>query len=955
MVDPQFLLIFLTDSLPVHMDHTDLSRMLSSHLAEYAQFNSVKVIRDSKGGVCAFLQCQDANSAAKLIQTLHSMAPKPFLGRTLRFEAARANRSLLISYRTPTQVISPTDDRSSPEKTVIELKLPFAMRITKFESARNTDIYYDDQAIHFARLPSSTNVVTLLKQPLLCDISPSFVNHCALGNDGDNPSSSSFPSPHDGPRNSHMHQGCFNVKWAHRDDCLSALMVNCSLPSGLFGHSSNLDLASKQSLRRVPHLTVTWAHPQPGREFYPGRYNQPYPMFIRSNSVSTDLSSTTSTSGVAAQSHDTSSMSQTSTCVDPTSHQDVTWISTDFPPLLDRKSEWLKVGKSEREKVENEGAFADDGPSAVQSSSSCRSVLFENMLPPSLSSSGHRSGPSISSTNLPDTGQDFELQNTPDLVRSPVTPKTPSSLVPPTPTSLYVEEHAQPFSKELTRNFSYKSEEIAPGDENTDQMSLFIGGLESMSWDERRIFDIFERFGGLESVKIVRPNSGKAAFAFAKFNNAESPVTAISQMHNRIIDGRAIRVKLRDCTPSHIPYRAGRGRGRYPNFDGHQRHQSLLAETKQDKGVGVSFGEEELSRPAPEDSDTCSAEVSAKDVQDVHPVVVSPQTSPNPEGFREWYELGSNQSSTPAPPFAAGGPFFPEEGSVSPYSVPFFGPWMQQNPPAHPHVQLPMGYYPPMYPVTQNHPRFPGPLGLDLSAPNTLPPAPWYIPYQRYPTRPMDAAGQEQAPVLPTGFFQNETGTLVPVYPQAIIDQYMSNNPSQNDPPIGVPITIPAPIPVPSSAPFGPSGSGLIQPWVQSTFPPHPGFPAGPASFLHQNQMQGHANSSLGWAPSPFTSHRAQVVTPSAVMPIIGMSPFREAFHGGARHGSAGKRPGRQNHVHSRGRNISGRGRGSSNGNTSQSEVFRGRNLPPRGSTQPVTGDWTQWSEALSEMGKSIS
>lgn len=42
---------------------------------------------------------QNAASAISLIQNLHSSTPKPFLGRVLRYEPARAFRTLLISYR----------------------------------------------------------------------------------------------------------------------------------------------------------------------------------------------------------------------------------------------------------------------------------------------------------------------------------------------------------------------------------------------------------------------------------------------------------------------------------------------------------------------------------------------------------------------------------------------------------------------------------------------------------------------------------------------------------------------------------------------------------------------------------------------------------------------------------------------------------------------------------------
>lgn len=45
-------------SLPSHIEHTELTRMLSEHLADYPEIKSVKVVRDNKGGVCAFVQCE---------------------------------------------------------------------------------------------------------------------------------------------------------------------------------------------------------------------------------------------------------------------------------------------------------------------------------------------------------------------------------------------------------------------------------------------------------------------------------------------------------------------------------------------------------------------------------------------------------------------------------------------------------------------------------------------------------------------------------------------------------------------------------------------------------------------------------------------------------------------------------------------------------------------------------
>jgi len=45
-------------SLPSNIDQGDLTRMLMEHLSEHTQIRNIKVVRDSKGGVCAFVQCE---------------------------------------------------------------------------------------------------------------------------------------------------------------------------------------------------------------------------------------------------------------------------------------------------------------------------------------------------------------------------------------------------------------------------------------------------------------------------------------------------------------------------------------------------------------------------------------------------------------------------------------------------------------------------------------------------------------------------------------------------------------------------------------------------------------------------------------------------------------------------------------------------------------------------------
>jgi hypothetical protein len=40
-----------------------------------------------------------------------------------------------------------------------------------------------------------------------------------------------------------------------------------------------------------------------------------------------------------------------------------------------------------------------------------------------------------------------------------------------------------------------------------DPMSLFVGGLDAQFWDEGRLAALFGRYGGLESIKLLKPGN----------------------------------------------------------------------------------------------------------------------------------------------------------------------------------------------------------------------------------------------------------------------------------------------------------------------------------------------------------------------------------------------------------------------------------------------------------------
>ncbi|KAH9835913.1 uncharacterized protein C8Q71DRAFT_908297 [Rhodofomes roseus] len=254
-------------SLPSTVDIPELTRLLREHLSQHTEVKSVKVVRDPhKNGTCAFVQCQDAAAAARLMETLRTLPPRPFLGRILRYEPARATRALLISYRLPTKRIDvPSHDLS---KQLVEDgtddALPKAMRIYQASSSKFLEIVYDDEARHYkATMPhKADNTETspfsgggVLISPLQFDLEnirqlvvsfgaiERFATHVPLAS-GHNQGAGlvgtqpSFPRPHNGPRSASMDQNVWEVKWEHRDDCVNALMT----------------------LRRVAFLNISWAH-----------------------------------------------------------------------------------------------------------------------------------------------------------------------------------------------------------------------------------------------------------------------------------------------------------------------------------------------------------------------------------------------------------------------------------------------------------------------------------------------------------------------------------------------------------------------------------------------------------------------------------------------------------------------------------------------------------------------
>ncbi|KAJ6504401.1 hypothetical protein DFH09DRAFT_292099 [Mycena vulgaris] len=1029
-------------SLPAHIEQSELSRLLSEHLSEHAEVKSIKLVKDSKGGVCAFVQCEDAAAASSLIHTLHSNAPKHFLGRVLRYEPARAFRTLLISYRTPIQFI-PSGDRSKGGGGNVQLDPPLAMRLWRPRNSKFLSLLYNTEAVdaenHANTVRDSASDPGLFLQPVVFDEGTIRMLSAHFGpleffglfkgpdtaNDQEN-NKPVYPHPHDGPRLPEMNAGCFEVKWSHRDDCVSALMT----------------------LRRVPHLTVTWAHqPSPfgfdhhpshqqGR-FPPNHFNNgtSYPFHVqnftppsqpRNETVTTSPGATQSQAGpvsafggsthgntsadasfsvssantddwkritvpLPAQTYDSSASFRSAGFLDASPRgSKVGWTDVDFPPLGDVKGDRRAERGVWADKKLYKGG-EDEGRDRPPSSLSV--VIAE-----ANSAMIHRDS---NADSYQDEEQELDIPDTPGLGMSPITPKTSGSQFPTTPTSANDDLQSSSFQgyepKDKNGYFEAAKE--------LDPTTLFVGGLEMFgpaAWDEDRVSAFFGRFGGLESVKVVRPLSGRSAFAFVKFDNTESPARAVFEEHNRVHGGRAMRVQLRDCNPprsSNWRY-AGRARGRFPPShygsqrrypeDSEQAHEPPTSDFHPDDSgstddvgemTSLSLGDEQsVTEPAcpPEPADfavtsfmeepveaapqlrearTQSCPASRRSSPEPAPASEAP---PHPE-YREWYDEPASATMTPPLPSLNSSTAVP----AAPYPMPNGGyyppPWTQSYP------QMPYGmpYYPgfPGYPMQGSQPPpqpYSSPGGSDASGPASGSQRPWpsmgmygaYVSYPAYPTRPPNvdqSSPRGQAPLQPTGFIQNEQGTLIPVYQPEALDQYMASNQ-----------TAPTTTPPAQAQPLNGTAT-----WQQYPPPPAHAFPSplhpmmgvSPRAF----PLQAQTGANIAWAPGQFPppqphSHAAQP-------PNVPNHPtnFRGGYQdmGGQGIGPNGRRhPGRRDqhpNAANNNRNNPGRpmpGRHPRGGMHHMGYASHGEGAPQMQHLSRPTqfnsgsGDWNQWSVA---------
>jgi len=109
----------------------------------------------------------------------------------------------------------------------------------------------------------------------------------------------------------------------------------------------------------------------------------------------------------------------------------------------------------------------------------------------------------------PPTGQEEEQEldflPTPELGMSPITPKTPGSIFPDTPTG-----DVGDFQTAVSKGVEGKDYDgnLNVGGKYFDPTTIFVGGLEMFgpsTWNEERVHNFFAKFGVVENVKFVRP------------------------------------------------------------------------------------------------------------------------------------------------------------------------------------------------------------------------------------------------------------------------------------------------------------------------------------------------------------------------------------------------------------------------------------------------------------------
>ncbi|KAH9178738.1 hypothetical protein EDB89DRAFT_1928239 [Lactarius sanguifluus] len=897
-------------SLPTTVDHTELSARLREHLSAYVEINFVRIIRDSRGGVCAFVQCNDPASAAQLIHTVRSLPPQSFMGRYLRLEPARSQRTLWISYRKPVEIIRDADrDQSTSsygaKSRVVEFDLPKAMRVYRTLGSRRIEILYNSPALQFddnaeatlSQLSQEQDDPTaalsssgLLLSPLQFDaktlhrIASSFGPVESFDHRQpelvDDQERLTYPYPHNADRSAGMDPGCWEVKWENRDDCLTALAA----------------------LRNVPHLTVTWPNQQhaliPRRSGFVTRGHQvrgqsmvkrklgPQHIHIRGPFI--DNNNMASQAGISMN----FPASKTEATVDSRSSERLSCLGDADPPTTTDCWTVVESGSTTdfrdvplivpdvamSERPPPTGGYLSNIPPQTKGATPEQGDVVFGASAALSQASNPLEWSEVVSNSLAHS-QSETLASSPPPFDTPTHCGDPQSPT-PAPSEPFV-DLASPFAPRgfgnghprVGRGLNfYDSFTIPPApqwsdvrprrpaglynenvDINThnalDTTTIFVGGLEvhgRCTWDEHRLRRVFGQYGEIVEVKLVRPAHRKSAFAFVTYKNNKSSSRAVLEEHNRIYDGRYIRVQLRDSAVqkthgSKSHFRSSEGRPFSPR---HQFSSKTEGPPAYDSPLHVQNG----IRPAiPAPCEELATAFSRSPNSTACHLDRQAQLSENTCVQGIPLQAPSTVSSAPVPS-------------------------MTYPPPPHTAFYAPTPWYMP-YPyaptphILPRYPQLPLASHVINETGRHIPPHSIYQPMPHYSVYPLplppilttgqqhaDLAGltERRAPLQPTGFIESEQG-LIPVYAPEALGEYMANTTSsrQNPPEAGGTHSAPHP---PMMAPE----TRLSQPTAMyAVYPPpqyHPSFARDRGTMMMAGLSQQHpSNTNLGPVGNGYT------------------------------------------------------------------------------------------------------
>ncbi|KAI0094272.1 hypothetical protein BDY19DRAFT_988133 [Irpex rosettiformis] len=938
-------------SLPTNIEPIELGYMLTQHLAEYPQIKDVKAIRDSKGSVCAFLACEDATAASQLLKNLQEFPPKLFHNRALRFEFARASRSLIISYRAPARLPYPNSGLESPNESAslspnVSSDLPSAIRIFRPKNAKYPAILYDSEAINFDLNVVPTAVTNNEDAPVAADmLSGSGVLIEPLGydaetlkkivatfgpieffgpfvpnkeGDGSIDSVKALRPFADISRSPRMEEGVWEVKWQRRDDSVVASMI----------------------LRRVPHLHIIWAHhlnsdsgpdsrfasptTSPGpfhpsmsrsrhlsrshvNEFEYQRGQDQFPHFSPNMHPSTGnlrhVMSPYSEGALSPQFNHWSPSYTSRHARGPSSplvqRDDAEksnpifpsgrgFNDTDFPPLHDPgrskrlnrppSLQWIARGDQQAE-TRNNVTTQSPSPSSSLSVQPCTPGVARSIPSPVTEGQDAQSSqpplsPAVADdVSNTDLGQELTIPPTPEFTTASITPVTPktNSSYPLTPQSARTMGSVASFDNHHMTprrggRFGVGNTSRDEGDtgREVDPCSVFVGNLEVNTppgWSEERLRDVFGKYGRLEDVAFHTPVAKNVGFAFLRYADAESSLRAISGEHERVYDGRLIRVQIREVKPSGqriTPFKGARGRGRPRMYGDIPRHFPS-------PGCGADFHDrshDEFSGYSPQSSQ-CRTPYRqetrySSTGRDLPPHLSRGPITTEPPALAPRTGTCPVENKGPSPPFDVNGsswatPTRHAECAIERPTIPSSSTSASVSPPPSSHGSQPssaMAYVPP-YPMMMPwmHPYHPYPYPMPyMTTPymgypaHTMAPYPppmmegsgadaaasqqqvWDAQAQMY-KRPMaypatsnstaanvssaypgsGSNGEVHPPVRAVAFEHTSTGMFVPMYPPDALNQYMSTHgpavPSEQITPPQAPVAQPQQQqqPVPSS------------------------------------------------------------------------------------------------------------------------------------------------------------